>query len=57
MTVQELTKIKNINFGILKSRIARKVVYLSKISVIKIISRHLPILGINKKTEIFYVIR
>ena len=40
---------KNINFGILKSRNARRVVYLSKISAIKIISRHLPILGINKK--------
>lgn len=57
MTVQELTENKNINFGILKSKNAREVVYLLKISVTKTISRRLPIIIINKKSEIFYVIK
>lgn len=57
MTVQELTENENINFGILKSKNARKVVYLSKISVTKIISSRRLIIIINKKSEIFYVIR
>ena len=40
---------KNINFGILKSKNARKVVYLSKISVTKTISSRRLIIIINKK--------
>ena len=47
---------KNINSGILKSKNARKVVYLSKISVTKTISSRRLIIIINKKSEIFYVI-
>lgn len=40
---------KNINSGILKSKNARKVVYLSKISVTKTISSRRLIIIINKK--------
>ncbi len=57
MTVQELTENEKYKFCILKSKNARKVVYLSKISVTKTISSRRLIIIINKKSEIFYVIR
>ena len=49
---------KNINFGILKSKNARKVVYLSKISVTKTISSRRLIIIINEnnyKNEVSFV--
>lgn len=53
MTVQELTENENINSGILKSKNARKVVYLSKISVTKTISSRRLIIIINKNQKYF----
>lgn len=57
MTVQELTENEKYKFWYFKTKNARKVVYLSKISVTKTISSRRLIIIINKKSEIFYVIR